>query len=370
MGTTVALSEPQPVPDVPAWAPAWFQGALADEGEKGFVEVEAGVRVEYLRWRPQASRETEAGRARAPPLVFMHGNGANAHWYAFLAPFFKDLGYDVVAISNSGCGASDWRPSYHVGHFADETRAVCAALGFFDSHAGIAGTPKPALVAHSLGGMVAMKLALEHGNDFAAIILCDTNLENAPDDVLLRNRKINVQKRSTRKEFQPRGAFKLHPPSVTPVSRFKLAPAQETTPYVLEYIANKSARREPEGSESGAAGGAGGGGGGWRWRGDHDRFRKLDLLTASPPMSVSSVKRALKLVPLAYVYGEHSFFITDIEAVKSCVKKDLPGLLPTVMVPNAAHHLLLDEPIAFVSVIQALLATMAPPVHLDSVAKL
>ena len=58
-------------------APAWFRRALAVPGTIEQVEVD-GVSVEYLAWG-------ERGR---PGLVFVHGGGAHAYWWAPLAARF------------------------------------------------------------------------------------------------------------------------------------------------------------------------------------------------------------------------------------------------------------------------------------------
>ncbi len=78
-------------------APAWFKRALARLPERTFVEVD-GARIETLIWG-------ERGR---PGLLLLHGNGAHADWYSFIAPFLARM-HRVVTLSWSGMGGSDWR---------------------------------------------------------------------------------------------------------------------------------------------------------------------------------------------------------------------------------------------------------------------
>ena len=59
-------------------APGWFRRALKVPFEDREVAV-AETSIHYLYW---AERET------LPGLVLVHGNGAHAHWWRFIAPFF------------------------------------------------------------------------------------------------------------------------------------------------------------------------------------------------------------------------------------------------------------------------------------------
>jgi pimeloyl-ACP methyl ester carboxylesterase len=91
-------------------APAWFTEAMANEPQQRFHTV-AGARIETLAWG-------ERGR---PGLLLMHGNGAHAQWWSFIAPFFA-RDWRVVAFSWSGMGRSDRRQSgtYSLDLFVDE----------------------------------------------------------------------------------------------------------------------------------------------------------------------------------------------------------------------------------------------------------
>ena len=68
-------------------APAWFEQALAMRPERQFIDVQGG-RVETLAWGPRG----------APGILLMHGNGAHAEWYSFIAPLLADR-YRVAAVS-------------------------------------------------------------------------------------------------------------------------------------------------------------------------------------------------------------------------------------------------------------------------------
>jgi len=341
----------------PPGSPKWFKEAVDSPREEGFI-MHDDCQIHFLRWRPLHRKERQLSKRelrkktgrkvktsldleeldrQLQPLVFVHGNGANASWYAFIAPFFREE-YDVVAISNSGCGDSSFKDEYNTGIFAEEYVAVCRALGFFKRKL------KPIVVSHSLGAVASMYLALHFGHKFAAIIMCDVRIEDLTDEEFRKYQRSNMAERQKSKLFKPRDSFKVWPHSVRPVDKFKLAPPQETTPYVLEYIANESSIQMKDG---------------WKWKGDPERFRKLNLIKKTPFMSLRELKVVIQKVPVALVYGEHSFFL-NLRKIKATVLQKATKIVPAFAIPNAEHHLLLDEPLAFISVIRCLLTTWAP----------
>ena len=77
-------------------APDWFYANIEYPYDDRYVNV-SNCKVHYLFFQEQGNEKENLNK---PGLIFIHGNGAHAHWYTFLAPFFvKD--YNVVAISNS-----------------------------------------------------------------------------------------------------------------------------------------------------------------------------------------------------------------------------------------------------------------------------
>ncbi|GBG25437.1 Epoxide hydrolase 2 [Hondaea fermentalgiana] len=320
-------------------APEWFTEAVdADDREEGRVTTPDGIELQYLRWRPLRTHKDDKTRDEdLQALVFVHGNGANAFWYCPTAPFFRE-DFDVIAISSSGCGDSGLRPdTYNIGHFANEILAVCDSLRLFSRRL------RPILVGHSLGAIACTRLALDHGERFHGIVLCDIRVEDRPPEYFEKNKARSMRERAASPLFKPRDEFKLHPHTVSPASRFKLAPPQDTTPFVLDYIARMSANFEDKG---------------WRWKGDPNRFRKLDLITHKPNMSLDDMRAANQKVPMAMVYGERSFFMT-FRRIKETIDEKVAKLFPVFAIPHAEHHLLLDEPIAFVTALRALFVLWA-----------
>src|SRR5262249_39146197 len=100
-------------------APQWFRAAVAVPAESHFVEV-LGTPIHYLRWGDPAS----------PGLLLVHGNGAHARWWSFVAPFLA-RDFNVAAMDLSGMGDSGHRENYAMEIFAAEQLAVCEHAGMF-----------------------------------------------------------------------------------------------------------------------------------------------------------------------------------------------------------------------------------------------
>jgi len=134
--------------------PAWFTRALAVPFEDHTITV-ADVPVHYLHW----------GRGSGKPgLIFVHGNGAHAHWWSFLAPFFLE-DYSVAAIDLSGAGDSGRRERYTPEQFAEEVIGVCQDAGF--GHDTV-------VVGHSFGGYITLKTGLLYADELEGIVLVDS----------------------------------------------------------------------------------------------------------------------------------------------------------------------------------------------------
>lgn len=94
-----------------------------------------------------------------PPLIFLHGNSSRwQHW----APQFESFAdrFRCIAFDQRGFGTTVAPSGMTLTQMADDTAAVCAALGI----------EKVAAVGLSLGGAVAEVLALRHPALTAAIV--------------------------------------------------------------------------------------------------------------------------------------------------------------------------------------------------------
>ena len=143
-------------------APAWFTEALAIEPERGFFDHD-GVPIELLTW----------GQVGKPGLLFLHGNGAHADWWSFIAPFFAQ-DWRCAAISWSGMGRSGHRAGeYSYDSWASEAIAAIDAAGL--DQAGPDEGDGVMIIAHSMGGYPALEAAARDSR-FCGVISIDSAL--------------------------------------------------------------------------------------------------------------------------------------------------------------------------------------------------
>lgn len=289
----------------PPPAPAWFDATIAQAPERSTIAVE-GANIELLTW----------GEVGKPGLLFLHGNGAHADWWSFIAPFFaKD--WRVAAISWSGMGGSDWRSAYSAELFAAEIFAAVEAAGLE------AGGVKPIVVGHSFGGFPTLYCAAHHPERLRGAIMVDSSIQPP-------------EKRW--KGPPPRSGQGL--PSYSTLdealTRFRLAPPQPCENlYIADFIARRSLKEVEDG---------------WTWKFDPDlwyNFRMPDLGALLPRIAC----------PAALMWGERSNLMhaETLDYMVAQMPKDVL-LLP---VPDADHHVMIDQPLAFVAGLRGLLAAWA-----------
>lgn len=286
-------------------APAWFDAALAQAPERRFVEVE-GAKIESLSW----------GARGKPGLLFLHGNGAHADWWRFIAPFFA-ADYRVAALSWSGMGASDHRPHYSLDLFIAEAFGVAEAEGLFD------GAEKPLFVAHSFGGFPLMGCAARHGDRLRGAVMVDTPVRSPEEE---------SPRRRGRPASTPR-PHRVYPTIEEALSRFRFAPEQ---PCENLFIADHIARTSLQAVE-----------GGWTWKFDPFLWSAFEL-------GDTRTLLAEVAAPFALIWGDRSMLMPP-ELTQRMVAA-LPAGAPTVVIPDAAHHVMVDQPLAFVSALRGLLA--------------
>jgi pimeloyl-ACP methyl ester carboxylesterase len=282
-------------------APRWFRDALAaPRSEHSFVHE--GVPLHYLRW----------GDGSKPGLVLIHGGAAHAEWWSFLAPLLTRH-YDVVAPDLSGHGDSGRRPDYPRRVWADETRAVIA-------HASFIGPP--VLVGHSMGGLVSIVAGSLHGGELAGVVVVDAPVRR-PDPESEAPRFVN----------RTRTGSKVYATLDEALARFRLIPEQPCeNRYIIEHIARASVREVD---------------GGWGWKFDPRVFER------SAPEKMSDYLASVRC-RVALLRGEHSIVVPP--ETSEYMYELLDRSAPLVEIPDAHHHLILDQPLAFVAAVRALLA--------------
>lgn len=289
-------------------APPWFEAALADAPERRMMMVE-GVNIELLTW----------GEVGKPGLLLLHGNGAHADWWAFTAPLLaKD--YRVAAISWSGMGNSGWRETYTGEVFAKEIFAAVEAAELE------ADGQRPLVIGHSFGGFPLIYCATHFPEKIRGAVLLDSSVQ--PPD-------------KRWKGPPPRNPMQqVYPTLNQALARFRLAPPQGCDNlYIADYIARTSLK--PVVLEDGS-------GEGWSWKFDPQmwgRFAIGDLGDLLEQMAC----------PIALMWGERSNLMGQ-ETMDYMFAK-VPAGFKKVAIPDADHHVMIDQPLAFVAAVRGLLVS-------------
>lgn len=285
-------------------APRWFSDALAVAPERGRVPVR-GANIEMLSW----------GKRGAPGLLLLHGLGAHADWWSHVAPFFAAR-YRVAALSWSGMGGSDWRMNYDVDTFHEEILAAAQAGGLFES------SEPPLAAAHSFGGIMLLAAAAAFGERFKGAVVVDSHV--GPDGQW---------------QLPPssRRPLPVYPSLEAALARFRFTPAQRCANlFIADHIARRSLALTPwqEIHEPG-----------WTWRFDPRCLSDL------PQVSVAACLNKARC-PLAFVAGARST-VTDA-AVEDFVRRTAPRGVPWIKIPDADHHVMVDQPLALIAALFAL----------------
>jgi pimeloyl-ACP methyl ester carboxylesterase len=294
-------------------APDWFSQALAAQPEQRFNLID-GVRLETLVW----------GERGKPGLLLMHGNGAHAHWWSFIAPFFA-RDWRVVAFSWSGMGQSQWREtgSYRLEGFIQEALGIARAEGLYDS--GMA----PVFVGHSFGGFPTMACAARHGEQMRAAVIVDSPIRTPAQREQFEQARHERSFRSLR----------IYPEFNEALMRFRFMPVQGCEHlYIADHIARHSLRVVAA-SEAGP--------GGYTW--SFDPFMWRGYRMGSPTQDLAHAN-----CPIAFIWGGRSSLFGP--PVVDYARSLAPAGTPMIEIPDADHHVMIDQPLAFVAALRGLLA--------------
>lgn len=281
--------------------PRWFFHTIAKAPEQ-LTAWSGGARLNVLRWGDRAK----------PGLVLLHGNGAHAWWWAFIAPYLAE-DYNVAAFDLSGMGDSQWRDEYSMQTFADEPIAVAEACGMFEPD------EPPIVIGHSFGGFVTMMCGKEHGARLAGTILVDS--------------PVNPPGRPGGPPQREQRPHRIYPTFAAALARFRLAPEQKCeNDYLIDYVARRSLK-EVEG--------------GWTWKFDPaiwQNFQAGDTAAALRSIKCRvGILRGDRSILMPPEIGDYMFEL-------------LGRAVPVAGIPQARHHVMLDQPLATIAALRALLA--------------
>ena len=243
-------------------------------------------------------------------MLCVHGGGAHAHWFDFVAPGFA-MDYRVLSMDHRGHGDSAWAqpPHYAYECFATDLHEAVEKLGLDDF----------VLIGHSMGGMIALKYAAAYPGRVKRLVIVDTTMHLSAERIASMREVGARQGRSyaTREEF---------------VKRFRLRPEGTTaTPEVIRHVADNSCRQHTDGS----------------WR------HKFDRNVYATRVSDDGLRYWDRIgIPALLVKGDLSDRISP--QIFAAVKARCPQVELTE-VTNSNHHVTLDNPAGFVRAVRAFL---------------
>lgn len=266
----------------------------------GWVEVN-GLRLHYLDW----------GGAGLPPVLFLHGGSAHAHWWDFTIPHLRDR-FRCVALDLRGHGDSDRSAAgdYGLAAHAGDVAAVVEALD-------LAGG---GVVGHSFGGWVAMVYAGRAGGAVGALAILDSR-----PTIGVRSARMLEALRKL-----PHTRYATHAEAIT---RFRLLPAATTADAaVVAHVATHGVVRDVDGTFL-------------------PRFDRRALAGAGAQDLTPHLRAAR--CPILAVRAAHSE-IVDAAAL-AAFRTAVPSV-ELAEIADAHHHLMLDQPAAVAAVVGRFLA--------------
>lgn len=258
-----------------------------------------GLKLHYLDY----------GTAGRPPLLFVHGGAAHAHWYDFVAAGFT-ADFHVRALDHRGHGDSAWSepPEYSTLRLAEDLHEVTEQLDLRDF----------VLIAHSMGGMVSLNYAAKFPGRMSRLVIVDSTLRLTDDRAaMMRERGARQSSYGTLEDL---------------AARYKLMPSGSTAgPEVINHIARNAGRRSEDG----------------RWR------HKFDRNVYTQRGSIDGIPCFEKIrVPTLLVKGETS------PRISAEIFAEVRAVAPQVElaeVPGSDHHVMLDNPAGFIDAVGAFL---------------
>ncbi|HET8576643.1 MAG TPA: alpha/beta hydrolase [Methylomirabilota bacterium] len=155
-----------------------------------------GLRFRLYEWGP-------AGTA---PALLLHSQAAHSHWWDWTAPLLADR-FHVVALDLRGHGGSEWAepPAYA---FTDHVKDVVAVLDAL-------GWRSPLVIGHSMGGYIGALLASLHPERVGALGIVDTLAEWREEQESWARRQLERPSPQFASREEAAARFKLTPPATT-----------------------------------------------------------------------------------------------------------------------------------------------------------
>ena len=271
--------------------------------------IDTPGRSGHLKSGDHVTHYLEWGDASNPRvLLLLHGFRGHAHWWDFVAPWFAQ-DYRVIAIDFGGMGDSSTRLKYSRGDFVAEVHAALQMIG-----------PKEVtMVGHSFGGRIAVFAAHEYPQLLKRALIVDTNIGFA--DQPLRTRFMQRPK-------------KIYPDLETACARFRFVPDEPPIlPRIMQHLALHSIKPEA---------------GGFTWKFDEKPVGSVGWEQVAEGELLKDIE-----LPMDFIAGEFSEVVPPELAER--VGKALRQGRGPIVIPSAYHHVPVDQPLALVAAMRALL---------------
>jgi len=199
-------------------------------------------------------------------------------------------------------GASDWRDEYTLEQEVEELFAAAAVGGILKS-----GSPPPIFVGHSYGARAVIRASHLATYPLAGVILVDSAIKQVDF------KKVDLVEAKAR----------VYPDLASALSRFALLPVQECQNHYLLHDVALAGLVECEGW--------------WRRRFDPNIVMKLGNTYAWDALVKPNA-------PLAMIYAGNMSHVSEETLAERM--QALPSGTPFITIPDADHHIMLDQPIA------------------------
>jgi pimeloyl-ACP methyl ester carboxylesterase len=262
--------------------------------------VVEGARIAWRAWGP----------VRASAVVFLHGGLANQRWWDAVLPGLSRT-RRLVTFDLSGHGSSGRRDRYDAVRWSEELTTVIAT----------ATRGRATIVAHSMGGRVALAAAPVLGERLERLILVDVPIRLAAEPELYR---------------KLRRRRKVYASQADAVRGFRVVPASPTRPDIARAVAAASLERTD--------------GGGWAYRGDPSVVGRV------PDGAVLAGLAQLR-APVGVIRGGNSPFVDEL--CLRLIPMGATGPAPVTVIAEAGHHPMLDAPETLAQAIDAMLENLS-----------
>lgn len=246
------------------------------------------------------------GTEGKPPILFLHGGSAHAHWWDFAAPSFAGE-YHALALDQRGHGDSGWTQDWGYGsrHYVADLEAVISGWGL----------GAPIVVGHSMGGHNAILYAASQAAAIRALVVIDS-----PPDY--PQRAVDFLR-----------GFADRPPRVfdsldEACANFRLLPREtRATPEILRHIARSSFRQNGDG----------------KWTHKVDRRTMI-----REPLEVWELLAEIKCPTLIIKLSESP--LLELGTARRMAEKMRDGRV--IEIGNSFHHVMLDNPSELIAALE------------------